>query len=58
MMMIRHLACLATLLAAGLLGGCSFSSGGSGGSSPSRTYVVLPNGNAVPAQTTSRPPGG
>ncbi|MBE7211732.1 MAG: hypothetical protein INR65_12000 [Gluconacetobacter diazotrophicus] len=37
---------------------CSSSFGSGGGSSPSRTYVVLPNGEAVPAQTTSRPPSG
>ena len=56
-MTIRALACLTLLLTAGLLGGCSSSLGGSGGSSPSPTYVVLPNGQAVPAQTTSQPPG-
>jgi hypothetical protein len=46
------------LLGGLLLAGCSFSSGGSGGSSPSKTYIVMPNGEAVPAQTTNRPPGG
>lgn len=48
-MTMRMTTCLATLLCAGLLAGCSFSSGGSGGSEPSRTYVVMPNGTAVPA---------
>ena len=30
------------------LAGCSFSSGGSGGSEPSKTYIIAPNGQAVP----------
>lgn len=55
-MTIRALSCLMILLTAGLLGGCSSSLGG-GGSSPSPTYVVLPSGQAVPAQTTTQPPG-
>ncbi|WP_419727731.1 hypothetical protein [Lichenicola sp.] len=54
-MMIRVLACVATILTAGALGGCSSSLGG-GGSSPSRTYIVMPNGETVPAQVTTRPP--
>ena len=51
----RLLACAALLLASAL-GGCSSSFGG-GGSSPSRTYVVLPNGQTAPVQTTTQPPG-
>jgi len=43
------------LLGAGLLAGCSFSSGGSGGSSPSKTYIVMPNGQAVPANRVNSP---
>lgn len=54
-MTIRFLACLTLLLAGEVLGGCSSSFGG-GGSEPARTYVVMPNGVAVPAQTMSRPP--
>ncbi|MGI4748279.1 MAG: hypothetical protein ACRYGI_00715 [Janthinobacterium lividum] len=54
-MTIRALGCMATLLVAGFLAACSSSFGG-GGSSPSRTYVVMPNGEAVPAQVTTRPP--
>lgn len=53
-MTIRAFVCLTTLMTAGLLGGCSSSLGGSGGSAPSRTYVVVPSGEAVPV---SRPPG-
>ncbi|MCQ8239389.1 hypothetical protein [Rhizosaccharibacter radicis] len=53
--------CRRSLLILGMvlipLGACSFSSGGSGGSSPSKTYIVMPNGEAVPAQTMNRPPG-
>lgn len=41
-----------------ILAACSSSFGSGGGSSPNRTYVVMPNGETVPAQTTSRPPGG
>lgn len=55
-MMIRILACVATILTAGSLSGCSSSLGG-GGSSPSRTYVIMPNGQEVPAQVTTQPPG-
>ena len=51
-MTIRLLAC--TTLLGFLLAGCSSSFGG-GGSSPTRTYVVVPNGQAVPVQTA--PPG-
>lgn len=39
------------LLLAGLvlaLAACSFSSGGGGGSAPSKTYIIEPNGQAVP----------
>ncbi len=54
-MTIRVLACV-TILLASALGGCSSSLGG-GGSSPSRTYVVLPNGQTAPVQTYSQPPG-
>lgn len=51
-------ACAALLLAAVALGGCSSSFGsGGGGSSPSRTYVVLPNGQTAPVQTVDHPPG-
>ncbi len=42
------------LLLAGLvlaLAGCSFSSGGSGGSEPSKTYIIAPNGQAVPVNS-------
>ncbi len=52
----RLIACAALLLASAALGGCSSSFGG-GGSSPSRTYVVLPNGQTAPVQTTTQPPG-
>lgn len=41
------------LVLAGLvlaLAGCSFSSGG-GGSEPSRTYIIAPNGQAVPVNS-------
>ncbi len=55
-MMVRLLACAVLLLAPAVLGGCSSSFGG-GGSSPSRTYVVLPNGQTAPVQTYSHPPG-
>lgn len=54
-MSFRVAACLVALLAGGLVAGCSSSFGG-GGSEPARTYVVMPNGVAVPAQTVSRPP--
>jgi hypothetical protein len=50
----RALACLAGFVSIALAG-CSFSSGG-GGSTPSRTYVVVPSGQAVPAQPA--PPSG
>ena len=53
----RLLACATILLASAALGGCSSSLGSGGGSSPSRTYVVLPNGQTAPVQTTSQPPG-
>ena len=57
-MMVRLLACTALLLASAALGGCSSSFGsGGGGSSPSRTYVVLPNGQTAPVETYSHPPG-
>lgn len=56
-MTIRALACLTTLLAAAALGGCSSSFGGGGGSAPAPTYVVLPSGATVPAQSVP-PPGG
>jgi len=52
------LARAAALLAAGMLCACSSSFGSGGGSSPAKTYVVMPNGQAVPAQTVNRPPGG
>ncbi len=39
------------------LGACSSSFGG-GGSAPSKTYVVLPNGTTEPVQTTTQPPSG
>lgn len=38
------------LAAAMALAACSSSSGG-GGTAPARTYVILPNGTAVPAST-------
>ncbi len=57
-MMVRLLAFASLLLAPAVLGGCSSSFGsGGGGSSPSRTYVVLPNGQTAPVQTYSHPPG-
>ncbi len=49
---------LAPLIGAVLLlglGACSSSFGG-GGSAPSKTYVVLPNGTTEPVQTTTQPP--
>ncbi len=58
-MTMRASACAAVLLVSIALGGCSSSFGsGGGGSSPSRTYVVLPNGQTAPVQTYSHPPGG
>ena len=36
------------LIGIGVLAGCSSSLGG-GGSPPARTYIVLPNGQEVPA---------
>ncbi len=56
-MRARVLACVVGLVAAASLGGCSSSFGSGGGSSPGRTYVVMPSGEAVPVQTTTRPPG-
>ena len=57
-MTMRASACAAILLACTILGGCSSSFGsGGGGSSPSRTYVVLPNGQTAPVQTYNHPPG-
>ncbi len=57
-MMVRLVACTLLFLAPAVLGGCSSSFGsGGGGSSPSRTYVVLPNGQTAPVQTYSQPPG-
>ncbi|MCQ8277432.1 hypothetical protein NFI95_03070 [Acetobacteraceae bacterium KSS8] len=50
-------ACTAGLVAALSLGGCSSSFGSGGGSSPGKTYVVMPSGETVPVQTTTRPPG-
>ncbi len=37
------------ILAVLLLAGCSSSFGSGGGSPPAKTYVVLPSGQAVPA---------
>ena len=57
-MTMRASACAKVLLASIALGGCSSSFGSGGnGSSPSRTYVVLPNGQTAPVQTYSHPPG-
>ena len=57
-MTLRASACAVVLLASTFLGGCSSSFGsGGGGASPSRTYVVLPNGQTAPVQTYSHPPG-
>ena len=57
-MTIHAFACASILLASTAVGGCSSSFGsGGGGSSPSRTYVVLPNGQTAPVQTYSHPPG-
>jgi hypothetical protein len=57
-MTIRAFACLTILLGAATIAGCSSSFGSGGGSAPAKTYVVMPNGEAVPAQVTTRPPGG
>ncbi len=40
---------LGSALAAASLGGCSSSFGSGGGNPPAKTYVVLPSGQAVPA---------
>jgi hypothetical protein len=46
----RRFSCFAVLLALSLLAGCSsFSSGGSDGSEPNKTYVIVPNEQAAPA---------
>ena len=42
---------LLAVLASGLVSGCSSSLGGGGGSPPAKTYIILPNGQEVPAQT-------
>ncbi|MGI4978606.1 MAG: hypothetical protein ACRYG6_16830 [Janthinobacterium lividum] len=42
-------ATLLMLAASAALGACSSSFGSGGGSSPSPTYVVMPNGETVPA---------
>lgn len=52
------LARVAALLTAMVLCACSSSFGSGGGSAPAKTYVVMPDGQAVPAQTVNRPPGG
>ena len=46
---------LAALMLLAPLAACCCSSGG-GGSRPTNTYVVMPNGQTVPVQTTTRPP--
>ncbi len=43
-------------IAACALVGCSSSLGGSGGSPPAKTYIILPNGHEVPASTQTPPP--
>ncbi|HTR16041.1 MAG TPA: hypothetical protein VMI52_03290 [Acetobacteraceae bacterium] len=49
--------CFAMLLALGLLAGCSsLSSGGGDGSQPSKTYIIVPNGQTAPAPATVQPP--
>jgi hypothetical protein len=47
---------LVALLLCGLTAGCSSSSGGGSGAKPNATYIIMPNGDTVPAQTTTAPP--
>ncbi len=46
------------LVVAFVLGGCSSSFGSGGGTPPAKTYVVLPNGQAVPADQYRGPAAG
>ena len=46
------------LVLATALGGCSSSFGGGGGAPPAKTYIVLPNGQAVPADQYKGPTPG
>ena len=45
---MRRAACLLLAALPLALAACSSSSGGSGGSAPARTYIIEPNGQAVP----------
>ena len=47
----RARAMLCLVVACAALAACSSSFGSGGGSSPAPTYVVLPNGDTVPART-------
>ena len=46
---------LMLVLGVGLLTACSSSLGGSGGSAPQKTYIVMPNGQVEPAQQAPTP---
>lgn len=46
---VSHRPALLALLGPLLLAGCSSSFGSGGGSPPARTYIIEPNGQAVPA---------